>query len=218
MNSELLAHLAGENINVVPLVKLGLHGDPVTVWGGTINLNWNGDIYEGVGNLGEISGISNANDGRISTLQMTLGSLKTDAYDVSQAMIEAFSVDYVNSVGSVWLAAIHEDQSLIGEPELLFAGPVRNVKASDGVNPSITVEVESRESSLRRTRTKFRADQSHQETQDAISGHSNDGFFSFVTEVANKTIYWGMSVSQSGTAGSGGGGSGGRDRLNMNLV
>ncbi len=211
IDTDLLNAFKAGELSVAALAHLDFDGEPMYVWTGLSPLTWDGKSWMPVGSLGKVSALESTTEGRISRLSLTLGSLKQDVFDATGEMAQAFTLAYKHRSARLYLCSVDENMALIGQPWLAYAGPMAKVNVQDSNDPSVKIEVESREATFRRANRRFRTDAEHR------LNNPTDSFFSFVTDVTNKIVYWGMSRAGGGGGGSGGGGRNDEDARDFKL-
>ncbi len=205
-----------EGLNMALLFFADYEDDPVYVWSGVGNLPHNGNIYQGVGDLGNISSIiedSKLKDVRYSA---TLSAIPQGSIpDIIGAVTDgnptgrdftidlAFFTPQVELSGILSLTAGFMDGSSINEAPTddgeLFGSVTQNL-ASDAT---------------RLSKRKF-IRQTNQSQQQIFAG---DLGLEFVSDTNMGEIYWGQkaSIADGGSGGRGGDDGGGRRRQGMHL-
>jgi hypothetical protein len=200
VSDEMQAALKGHELVALPIVHLDFAGDPVHAWGGVGDLDWNGETWLGVGNLGEIGTIQSDIKGSIPSLELSLNHIDSDI------LASARGQTFMGRRGRVWIGVFGDDQMLISDPALFYAGEISNLTITDGDDPSINVVIDSRLSLLKRARPTYRTQEDHLRQLDKDGITANDRFFEFVPSLLNKTIYWGLREPSAGRGRSGGSG------------
>src|ERR1700684_3779572 len=77
IDATLAAGFANANIQPIILAALTFASGVVYVWSGVGNLTWNGNTYQGVGALGEISAISEGSSVEAAGMTVTLAGIPT---------------------------------------------------------------------------------------------------------------------------------------------
>ncbi len=181
ITANMQAALEADTVLMVPLVFMDFDGDPTFVWGGLEELIWNAQTWQPVGNLGAISSVTEASDGAVQTISLTLMGLP------GTALTHALDVNYLNRTAQLYIGTFDEDFQIIDDAALFFAGPMSAMVPSETLGQaSITITVESRESALRVSPLRWRTITDHQRE------HPGDLFYNYVDDMANKTVYWGQ--------------------------
>ena len=187
-----------EHVRVAVLVDAVFGSGTVHVWSGLGDLEWNGDAYQGTGELGSISSITETSDLRAEGIVITLGGLDPDLISIGLQ-----EVAIANEV-MVWLAQLDAAGAVIADPYLAWQGYMDVPVITEGAETaSISITCESI-GAMRgpRNRLYTDADQQHD--------HPGDLALQFVTNTVS-TKWW--AVSRLGppadTGSSGGGGIGG---------
>jgi len=172
--------LGKDAITLLPIVELGIIGDPVHAWGGIGELFWNGKTWLGVGDMGEIGTIQADSKGSIPSLDISLLGIEPDL------LAAATEQKYRGQSGKVWLACFDGNMTMVGEPALYFAGEISTMSLIDASDRRIKVIIDSRMAILKQNKPRYRTDEDHQRN------HPGDLFFNLTPAVINKTIYWGL--------------------------
>ena len=203
VSEEMETALREPQLTALPLVHLDFANDPVYAWGGVGDLNWDGQTWLGIGNLGEIGTIQSDIKGSIPSLELSLNHIDGDV------LASARNQTFMGRRGRVWIGVFDENINLISNPALFFAGEISNLTITDGEDPSISVVIDSRLTLLKRVRPTYRTPEAHLQQLAKQGIDIRDRFFEFVPSLLNKTVYWGLKEPNAGRARFGGGGGGG---------
>lgn len=185
--------LTDDTCRILPLVHLDIKDDNIYVWGGTRDLEWGGNTFKGVGTLGEIGNIQSDIKGGISSVDIAINGIDPDL------LHDAKGTFYRGRSGSIWLGIFDQKWDLVEDPGLFVSGEMAAMSLIDNKKTGrVGITIDSRQALLRKNRTTLRTDEEHQRR------HPGDKFFSFVSKVRNKTIYWGLQASRGATAVGGG--------------
>lgn len=194
VTSGMQEQLGEQSVTVLPIVELDFDGDPVHAWGGIGDLSWDGKVWTGVGNMGEIGSIQASAKGVIPSLELSLLGIEPNMLTV------ATQEKYRGRNGRVWLACFLENMEMADTPALYFAGEISTMSLVDGQDRRIRVVIDSRMALLKQSKPRYRTDEDQQRR------HPGDLFFNFTPAVVNKTIYWGLKApSRTSSSGSGAG-------------
>lgn len=165
------------------LAELDFSSGTVNVWEGIGTLSWDGKSWDGVGDLGEISAVSEK-AGAVAT-GMTLGLSGVDSSLLSSALTE----DYQGRSVGVWFATFSEStNAILADPVKIFGGVMDNMTLVDnGKTANITVNCESYLRILERSNERRYTDMDQQDR------YSGDLGFEFVAAQIDDGLYWGRS-------------------------
>lgn len=165
-------HVEAEIIPFAVLLELEFDSGDVNLWSGVGDLAWNGKTWIGTGEMGSLSGVTEATDLSDTVIRATLShidnSLMPDFVD---------EVTNQNPVGrgfSAYLVFFNADNT-VKDTVLLSAGLIDAIHLTDGETGSITMDLVSEAGQMARTRF-FRMDDQHQQKL-----FPSDKGFQFVT-------------------------------------
>jgi hypothetical protein len=144
------------------------------------DIEFNGNTYTGVGDLGQIDTIEETSRLKSAEVSLSLSGIPTDM--VSDALSNSAQEDTVK----IWLGWLDDDFELIDTPYQIFEGSVDNHQVTmDGDTSTITVNTVSIKRSLNSPVERRYTD------QDQKNEFPNDEFFSNVATLQDKEIQWG---------------------------
>jgi hypothetical protein len=176
------SEIAKPVVSPLLLLKADFDDGPVRVWTGVGDIEWNGETWNGLGNLLSVDPVQEQLDGSAQGLKIVLSGLDSSFF--SPVMLG----DYQGRRGEIYFGAIREDGSIIDDPYLLFAGKLDSDETEDdGTTSTLTLNVESRLADLLRKR-EYRY--THQDQQ-ALYPDANDDGLKFVPALQNLGLKWG---------------------------
>ncbi len=170
-----------EAIRIAFLLQLNLDSGDVNMWSGTGDLTWDSRTWSGLGDLGSISTVSEADDLSDARIQATLSPV--DGGDMLDLVTELTDQDPVGRGFTLYLAFFNADTT-IDDVLTLTAGFIDAVTFSDGAIAGVSIALASEAALLRREHF-YRLDDAMQ--QNLFSG---DLGLEFVTDL-NDEINWG---------------------------
>lgn len=203
LDGDILTEIPKGQIQVALLAAMDFSSGYVRVWSGIGNLTFGGQVYSGVGYLGEIAPIQESGNAiRANAITLQLSGIPSALLDV------ALLANYQGRTVQVWLGFFDTAWALI-DCALLFAGRMDTMAIDEGPETSIiTLSAESHLADLKRPRVRRFT---HADQQELFAG---DKGFEYVEALQNAEIAWGPgagggSFSQSPpviSSGTGGGG------------
>lgn len=136
--------------------------------------------FLGVGNLGNISEVSEGADTRARSITLTLSGIDPALISVT------LNEHYQGRSCKVWTGLLDDNHKLIADPILVFWGRMDTMDVDIGETATITVAVESRLADWDRPRS---ARLTNEEQQARYPG---DRGLEFVQQVADQEIRWGV--------------------------
>jgi len=174
--------LSSENLTALPIVFLDIDGDPLWVWAGIGDLVWGGNTYLGVGDLARVQSVKSDAKGSLPSIELSLVGLK------GNMLANAKGTKYAGRTGKVYIGLFDENHELIDEPALFFAGEMSLLNIAAGrQEKGVSVTIDSRLAVLKQNRPIFRTQEDQQRQ------NPGDTLFYFVSQIVNKTVYWGLS-------------------------
>lgn len=163
-------------------VKLEFSSGVVRVWSGVGSVTWDGQTWDGVGELGSISAIQEKT-GAVAT-----GVMLALSFNDSSLLTTVLTEEYQGRAVNIWMALFDEDLKIIADPVEYFGGMMdyAETKRSEGT-ASIEVNCESWLRVLERSSKRKRTD------QDQKARFSGDRGFEHTARLMDKPILWGRS-------------------------
>lgn len=177
--------------NVVqPIIAVELDFSTGTLyfWNGygdlTMTVRGSSEIFTGLGDLGNISVVSETTEVKAVGISMTLTGVK------SSLISEALSANYTNRNAFVYLGLFDATKNVIADVHVLFSGKMDVLKINELAETStIELAVENRLISLERANERR---YTHEDQQIDFPG---DLGFEFVPDLQDKPIIWGKQTS-----------------------
>ncbi len=168
-------------------VKIEFDSGDLNVWTGIGDITVFGDVYIGIGRLGNIEPIQETQGIVASGIAMSLLIIPaTDDPDAIDAILNiALSEEYQGRPVTIWQGQIdHTDGTLIDDPFVRFRGKLDKMEDSEipGSQALIKVTAENRLVDLERPRRRTYT------PEDQKASHANDTFFDDVASLQNREI------------------------------
>lgn len=178
--AELISHYQSAEPNLIFLVELDWPSGVVRAHTGIGDLKINGQLWEGIGNLGGIGEISDDDELGRSELPLEMSVM-------DEALLgESFRRDAVGREGMVY-AAVRDSYGQPVEASFtpMFAGYISDVSTVLGDNNKITVVLATDTADPRRKRPGRYTNESHQRE------HTGDEIYKWAAKTADRPIHWG---------------------------
>lgn len=174
-----LAALSNQDIEWVVLVRFELDDGPLCFSNLFEPINFEGFEYQGFGNLGDISGLTETLNLDPQWLDVKLSGVNAETLQA------ALAVDYFNRPAYVHLGVLGNEQGLIiGAPFLYFAGTIDNVLCNYGESSEILVSCADELADWERPKIERYSDQDQQ------ARYPGDTGFRFTAQLDTKEIVW----------------------------
>jgi hypothetical protein len=168
----------------------------LNLWSGVGNLTYDSETYTGVGDLLNISAVTETSDMQASGINVTLTGVK------SSLVVIAKDHEYQGRAITVMLGAFDASGDLVADPTVIFAGFMDTMTiAESGETSTISIACENKLIAFERSKIR------RYTAEDQKIDHPTDKGFEFVTAIVQKEIIWGRASSSSVS----GGGAGGRE-------
>jgi hypothetical protein len=142
---------------------------------------WDGQEWDGVGQLGAIGPIEESIESKSTGLALTLSGV--DAENLAKAIGDR----YQGRTGRVYIALLDNAYEIIGEPVLSFEGPMDSMPVKvAGETISITVNITDGRADWEQPRTV------RYTNEDQQARYPGDKGFEFVPQMVEKNIIWGQ--------------------------
>jgi hypothetical protein len=179
LTSGVIAQTKAAQVQPVFLFEGEFSGEMIRTWSGVGELNWNGEVWDGLGALMGISNIGEDNEISAKGITVTLTGIPSEI--ISLALQDCRQ----GSAGSVYLGFISENQ-IINDPVLVFQGRLDVVEINeDDETSSISLNYESRLIDLHRSKVSRFTD------EDQKREFPGDLGCVFVVSLQDKNIRWG---------------------------
>lgn len=167
----------------------------VRVWSGIGDKVWDGNTYNGLGNLGTVSPIEESVEAKANGVSFQLSGVPTSL------IATVLADNYQGRDVKLWFAALDDAGNTIADPYLIFGGRMDSLEIDDGAETAvIRVHAESRMIDLRRNNERR---YTHEDQQIDFPG---DMGLAFMPTAQSTPFVWG-STRVPAYAGAGGGGS-----------
>ena len=171
----------------------------LNLWSGVGDLTYDSETYTGVGDLLNISAVTETSDMQASGINVTLTGVK------SSLVVIAKDHEYQGRPITVMLGAFDASGDLVADPTVIFAGFMDTMTiAESGETSTISIACENKLIAFERAKVR------RYTAEDQKIDHPTDKGFEFVTAIVQKEIIWGRASSSSVS----GGGAGGRENYN----
>jgi hypothetical protein len=176
----MLAQLAGDKIKPVLFLQMQFTSGPSYIWSGIGNLQWNGQTWIGLGQLGTISAIEESSEIKATNVTFTLSGIPVDL------IAKAFGEVRQGYPVQLWFGALGDNNNVLADPLQMYAGRMDVPTIEDGAQTgTISVSTENRLIDLNRARERRFTDQDQQ------IDHPGDLGFQYVQFIQNWNGTWG---------------------------
>ena len=152
----------------------------LNLWSGVGDLTYDSETYTGVGDLLNISSVTETADMQASGINVVLTGVK------SSLVVIAKDHEYQGRPLTVMLGAFDASGSLIANPTTVFAGFMDTMTiAESGETSTISIAVENKLIAFERSKVR------RYTAEDQKIDHPTDKGFEFVTSIVQKEIIWG---------------------------
>lgn len=185
-DAALLDQLNQDSVNLALAVSidypvLGM----VRTHSGVGDLEISGHMYSGVGQLGEVSPVSQGSESQPGELTLTLSGLD------GSLLTEVMNTRCQGAKIKVWLVVLNDDHQAQGAA-LLFTGRLSTQRIAHGETSTIEVVAVDRMADWQRVSADRFSDESHQQR------HPGDRLFRYVSQMVERPIYWGSNKDAPG--------------------
>ena len=167
---------------VAVLVELDFTPDPIRIWSGVGDFQWDNATFTGAGSLLGVGSAEETTETRAVEMTLSLSGIPAEMID------HAMRADYRGRLGKVWLAILTEAGGLLGAPIPVFSGRMDVMSWSEGTACTISLTVESRLADLDRARVRRYTDRDQQ------AEFPGDLGFQFVDSLQEARILWGQGL------------------------
>lgn len=183
VNSTSKAELVKESFIAFTAVEILFDTGPFRVCNAGQNFTLTVDaspvLFYGVGNIGEISPITEGVDIQARGIKLSVSGIDTSL--VSVAMNEKYQGKQVR----LWNVVLDSNYQVIGAPITCFVGRLDTMSLVFGSTASISISAESRLIDLKRTKPR------RWNHEDQIAVHPTDTGFQYVSQMVEKQLNWG---------------------------
>lgn len=176
--------LAGRKPKAANLVLFDFVGEPVRLWTGNGRLNAGGEVWDGIGQLGAISGLEQAINGEAPEASFILSGIDSQIMRLAR---DEFEAKAKNRMVRVYVQFFRQDDDVpLDQPFPIWAGrmhaPLFNIAASGA--REVTMTAESLFTLRSRPNFSMYTDRDQQKRFDGDKG------FQFVPLMRNKLVTW----------------------------
>lgn len=165
---------------VAVMVDLEIGGAFTYVWSGYGNLVWNGNTYQGVGKLGNVSVVQETNSVYATSATISLEGVNDSDLESTMDSLT------IGSTCTIYLATIGNGV-IVGTPVPIFSGLTDQGAISESTNTtSVSIDIESKMSQLQRNREYRWTDQMQRFL------YPNDGALRYTNTLQNWLGTWGF--------------------------
>lgn len=149
------------------------------LWTGVGDFTWSGMTFKGLGDLSEVSTISEGSEVQSEGITLTLNGLD------SNLLNDALNEVQLGLPATVWLALWDDNMQLIPNPAVAYKGLVDQPNVNiTGETMSISLAIENRFTNLARAQfSRYTSAEQHR-------FYPGDNFFKFVESLANSAFKW----------------------------
>ena len=178
---------AADTVRPFVLVELDFPEKPVRVWSGVGALTWDGQRFEGVGDLGKIGTMSETTELMATNVTLELSGIPTDQVDhVDASLREAYQGRAVR----IWYGFFDEFWAVIPSPVLVWAGVMDAPEITDnGSSITVSLSAENRLVDMSRVRVRRYTDADQQER------FPGDRACEYVPALQDAEIPWGKETT-----------------------
>lgn len=197
LSAEMQEMLRRKYITAILMARLDFVSGIVAVHSGVGDVTFDGAVYKGIGVLGQVSQVKQSNAVKPYTLRLTLSGVPQELAQT------ALTEKYQGRDGRLYIGAMDSFAQVVAT-QLLFRGRMDVMPINLGNPSTIGLDINSRSTDWKRAKNGRYTDADQQ------ARYPGDRFFEYVSQMAEKPIYWG--VPGKPIAASGGGGRTGNPR------
>jgi hypothetical protein len=186
-----LAAIASGTVRPVLFVEAQFQTGTVYIWSGIGTVSWNGQTWNGMGDLLRVAPIDETTSGQARGVTISLSGIPSGL--LADVLVEVQAQQPV----SLWIGYLDSSGNVIADPELRWYGTIDLVKISEGEETStIEVSVESKLIDLGRARER------HWTNADQQMLYPGDLGFYQLDGIQQVKITWGKNVLEFSSLGS----------------
>lgn len=180
LSPDMITEVTALQLRPCILFKAEFDSGDVMLWTGLGQITWNGDLYEGAGNLIGVNEVNEVIDVEAQGSTIVLSGIPSGFIEI------ALDEPYQGRPVTVYFGTIAPDGTLIADPIILYKGRIDVMQISeDGTSSTIAIACESRLIDLRRVKVR------RYTTEDQKTTYPNDRGLEFVPALQEKEIIWG---------------------------
>jgi len=178
LNPLTIAALDQSHVRWLVLTKIEFDSETLAFNSSFAEFEWNGTTFVGLGNLGNVSNITE--NTKLDPADYVITITGVD----NSVLVAAFDPNYLNRPATCWVAALDHDMKIIGEPILYFKGLVDSIDGAYGNEASVAINVTDRMSEWSRARI------SRYTNQEQQAKYPGDKGLEYVSEISTKKVTW----------------------------
>ena len=120
LHVDVLTAIQSNRFKAIALLDLDFESGHVSVTSYDKTISYGGNSFLGVGSLGSISPIEEATDNKAQGINLELSGISLDNIAV------ALGEHYQGRLGRLYIAFLDQNETVIGEPNLIFQGLMDN--------------------------------------------------------------------------------------------
>lgn len=176
----MLSQLSAVKIRPALFLQMQFKSGSAFMWSGIGNLQWNGQLWVGIGNLGTISAIEESSEIKATNVTFTLSGIPLDL--IGKALGEVRQGYPVQ----LWFGTLGDNNNVLADPLQMYAGRMDVPTIDEGAaTATISISTENRLIDLNRSRERRFTDQDQQ------IDHPGDLGFQYVQFIQNWNGTWG---------------------------
>ena len=190
LTSVIRDQIISDSVELAFLAKFRFDSGDQNVWTGIGDLTFNGDTYQGIGNLGSVSSYKETQSLKAEGVSFGLSG------NIASNLSTALSEEFQNRICTLWLGFFDDTVSpgLLNDPTIIFQGRMDNMNINHGSETSIVeISAENILISLEHAVNRRYTPDDHnidEFTADDGTIFFDDGF-NFVATLESKEIFWG---------------------------
>lgn len=172
--------IAAAEVKPILLFEGNFSSGQVYLWSGYGDLSWNGQTWEGVGNLAAVSPITENDEVQANGISVSLQGIPSEM--IALALLEVGQ----GRLGRIYIGFLDANDAVIADPVLAFEGRLDVPSIEEGgETSSISITYESRLIDLQRPRETRYTNEEQQRL------YPSDVGFEYVPALQEKVINWG---------------------------
>lgn len=167
-------------VRPIVFVQFEFASETTRVWSGVGSIDWAGETWEGLGELGKISLIEETTDLRIAGVVFELSGVDSDLIAVSMDKSE-----YRRRPVAVWMGFTTDDmRTVVVDPFQVWDGRLDKMTVQDGPTATIQVTSEHHLADLERSRARRYTEADQQ------AAYPDDKGLEFIEAIQDQTLEW----------------------------
>ena len=180
LSASMASAVSDSDLKPVILIEAQFDSGFLYLWNGIGNLDWNSQVWLGVGAIMDVSPIEESSDLKATGVKVSITGIPSSYISLT------FDEEYQGRGLIVRFALLDSNNSIIADPFILFSGRMDVMSiAESGESSVIEITVENRLIDFERPKIRRYTD------QDQKIDHPSDKGLEFVTSIQDKEIIWG---------------------------